>query len=270
MLFPVVHGSNYWLFVNEFFFFLLSCAKIDDDLSRPLHEDLGDGQEASTLDGVWDAVNPIHPLTGLCSLRDDMQHDGDNNMNKRVAPLILVLHLKQQLLQLLELSTNVTGGTCKPARTVISLTRTFLHMLEHGASSLGLGHICHEGLWEFPLFSMGDAMSTLLQKLDQIYNLQQQNKGKKPPYVMPGYQVRTMNYQMRKASFHRLARLDLARQVTASIAAVADYGYDASIKSKSVANESDTWYELPDGTRINIPSQTKYEFGELLFGRDEV
>jgi hypothetical protein len=106
VLFPVVHGSNYWLFVNEFFFFLLSCAKIDDDLSRPLHEDLGDGQEASTLDGVWDAVNPIHPLTGLCSLRDDMQHDGDNNMNKRVAPLILVLHLKQQLLQLLELSTN--------------------------------------------------------------------------------------------------------------------------------------------------------------------
>jgi hypothetical protein len=48
-----------------------------------------------------------------------------------------------------------------------------------------------------------------------------------------------------------------------------DYGYDVSNKSKSVTNESDALYELPDGTRIKIPSQTKYEFGELLFGRDE-
>jgi actin-related protein len=318
------------------------------DLSRPLHEDLGDGKEASTLDGVWEAANPIHPLTGLCSLRDDMQHDEGNNINKS-STLDSSTASKTANTSTSggfnELSSQQEEGVSQLGPSSVSL-ELFLHMLEHGASSLGLGHICHEGLWEFPLFLLeksytppklrqalteilfeqmqvpklfiakdavmacyavgkttgivvdigglgttvspvhegwvegrgilrspigGDAMSTLmLQKLDQIYNLQQQNKGKKPPYVMPGYQVRTVNYQMRKPSFHRLARLDLAHRVTASIAAVADYGYDASIKSKAVANESDTLYELPDGTRIKIPSQTKYEFGELLFGRDEV
>jgi hypothetical protein len=332
------------------------------DWSRPLHEDLGDGKEAATLDGIWEAFNPIHPLTGLCSLRDDIQQKGDNANSKNKSSgrdtttsssSTPNSHSKEATTSTSSSSINEQEeNTSNMAPSSVSL-ELFIHMLEHGTSSLGLGHVCHEGLWEFPLFLLeksytptklrqtlteilfeqmqvpklflakdavmacyavgkttgivvdigglgttvspvhegwvegrgilrspigGDAMSSImLQKLDQLYNTQQQHTGKdtsssilkKPPYVMPGYQVRTVNHQTRKASFHRLARLDMARRVMESIATVVDYGYDAA-KSKPITGEDDIVYELPDRTRIKIPPQTKYELGELLLGRDEV
>mmetsp|Transcript_28799 Transcript_28799/g.41249 ORF Transcript_28799/g.41249 Transcript_28799/m.41249 type:complete len:215 (+) Transcript_28799:239-883(+) len=113
--------------------------------------------------------------------------------------------------------------------------------------------------------------SIMLQHLDRLYLKQSRNNNdsasmQKPHYAMPGYQVRTANYQMRKSCFHRLARLETARYAMDSIAVVAEYGYDVS----KCEETNDVTYELPDGTRIKIPAQTKYEFGELLLGRDDV
>jgi len=315
------------------------------DFSLPLHEDLGDGKEASTLDGLWEAANPIHPITGLCSLRDDVQQQNDkhNTISKGDSSNTSISHPSSSGSQD-HLSHQKQQQPKIPSSVSLEL---FVHMLEHGTASLGLGHSCNEGSWALPLFLLeksytppkmrqtiteivfeqlqvpkfflgkdaamacyavgrttglvvdigglgttvspvhegwvegrgilrspigGDAMSSImLQHLDRLYLKQSGNNNdnasmQKPHYAMPGYQVRTANYQMRKSCFHRLARLEMARHAMDSIAVVAEYGYDVS----KCEETNDVTYELPDGTRIKIPAQTKYEFGELLLGRDDV
>ena len=133
------------------------------DWSRPLHADLCDGKEATTLDGAWEAANPIHPITGMYSLRD-LQED-DTSANIVGYELAKVSNITSPFGTPAKFKSS-TGGTLS-ASSSVSL-ELCAHMLEQGAASLGLCH--QEGSWAFPLFLIEKSYtpSKLRQTLTEI------------------------------------------------------------------------------------------------------
>ena len=91
--------------------------------------------------------------------------------------------------------------------------------------------------------------------------------------VLPMYQVKRKGMK-RSDHFHRLCRLDMARQVRESIALTADMGYDPMPQS-SMHSDSNTKhlpklaYKLPDGSTVDVECEERYNITELWFGRDD-
>lgn len=134
------------------------------------------------------------------------------------------------------------------------------------------GFVEQRGIIQSPIGTTTGLDEYVLKRLDQ-WRYAKEGRNKKE--VSPLYQVKNKGLK-RNDHFHRLCRLDMARNLRENIALTAEVGYDASpsdldssMHSNPMKHLPKLTYKLPDGTNVEIECEERYNIPELWFGRDE-
>jgi actin-related protein len=235
-------------------------------------------------DGHWETMNPVEATTGLwydypdqgdggADWYDMMQlllhHGFDSALGARPEnhPLMLVEKsfnpppIRQQVMECLMEEMNVPAAFLARDATLAcygcgSSKGTVVDIGYGGTVVTPVfdGYVETKGIRKSPMgvLAMDQA---ILKNLDELA---------KPTPFLPLYQVR--KFSRRSDAFHRLARLDVARQARESSAG-------AIIAANSVENAvhaPHTPFKLPDGETVNVTSKMRLGVSDLLFGKDEI
>ena len=128
------------------------------------------------------------------------------------------------------------------------------------------GFVESRGIIRSPMGTTAVMDEYVLKRLDVLANVANTGTRKE---VMPLYQVRTKEHQKRSDMFHRLCRLNMARDVRESIALTADIGYEAQMNESNGKHLPKLPYKLPDGTTVDVECEERYNIAEILFGRND-
>jgi len=234
-------------------------------------------------DGKWETKNPVDPHTGLwydypdqgdggADWYDMMQlflnhgYDSALGTQPRHHPLMLVEKsynpppIRQQVLECLMEEMNVPAAFLARDATLACYgcgnTKGTVVDIGYGGTVVTPvfdGYVEQKGIRTSPMGILA-LDQAILANLDHL---------SKPTPFLPLYQVR--KYSRRSDAFHRLARLDVARQAR-------EAGAGAIIAATSVetaVHAPHVPYKLPDGQTVNVPSKMRLSVSELLFGKDE-
>ena len=265
-------------------------------MSRPLEPKSGN-------DTGWESANPIDPLTGLLQNHDpqNIKYSNDDE-NSAIPPLwchmfshgmtssllskthelyspILMVEksynppaIRQKVTEILFEYFNAPAVFL--ARDAVlscyACGRTTGVVVDFGSSGTTVspvyeGFVESRGVIRSPMGTTVAIDEYALKDLDKLH-------GKE---THPMYQVRTKG-KKRSDIFHRLCRLDMAKNMREEIALVADIGYDPAANSNDEPNSNSNSkhlpklpYRLPDGSIIDVECETRYNIVEVLFGRDD-
>ena len=234
-------------------------------------------------DGSWETKNPVEANTGLwydypdqgdggADWYDMMQlflhhgYDSALGTKPRHHPLMLVEKsynpppIRQQVLECLMEEMNVPAAFLAKDATLACYgcgnTKGTVVDIGYGGTVVTPvfdGYVEEKGIRKSPMgiLAMDQAILTNLDHLS------------KPSPFLPLYQVR--KFSRRSDAFHRLARLDVARQAreAGAGATVATTSVESAVHAPHVP------YKLPDGETVNVPSKMRLSVSDLLFGKDE-
>lgn len=235
-------------------------------------------------DGNWETKNPVDATTGLwydypdqgeggADWYDMMQlllhHGYDSALGTQPVnhPLMLVEKsynpppIRQQVLECLFEEMNVPAAFLARDATLACYgcgnTKGTVVDIGYGGTVVTPvfdGYVEQKGIRMSPMgiMAMDQAIVGNLDKLS------------KPSPFLPLYQVR--KFSRRSDAFHRLARLDVARQAreAGAGATVAATSVESAVHAPHVP------FKLPDGETVNVPSKMRLSVSDLLFGKDEV
>jgi actin-related protein len=254
-----------------------------DYFTRPICKD--------GTDGNWQVGNPIDSTTGLLYdpnpysptpdsadwydlLPTFLRHGYESALNTTVDhhPLLLAERsynppaIRQQLIECLFEDLNVPAaflakdavlscyGTGRVTATVVDIGYSGTTV-----TPVYEGYVEQAGIRRNPA-GVRAMDELLLQHMDAIMS---KTKGGKST-VMPLYQVRHSSHALRRLDIHHAARLFLAQDVR-------EMGVGAAINTTQATagfHAPHKSYDLPDGSRIDVPSATRFAVADLLFGTD--
>lgn len=235
-------------------------------------------------DGNWETKNPVEKNTGLWYDYPDsgegagadwydmlqlfLHHGYDSALGTKPSnhPLMLVEKsynpppIRQQVVECLFEEMNVPAAFLARDATLACYgcgnSRGTVVDIGYGGTVVTPvfdGYVETKGIRTSP-------MGTLAMDQAILANL---DKLSKPTPFLPLYQVR--KYSRRGDSFHRLARLDVARQAREAGAGVTI----ATSGAESAAHAPHVPFKLPDGQTVNVPAKMRLGVSDLLFGKDE-
>lgn len=234
-------------------------------------------------DGNWETKNPVEANTGLWYDYPDqgdggadwydmlqlfLHHGYDSALGAqpRNHPLMLVEKsynpppVRQQVLECLMEEMNVPAAFLARDAALACYgcgnTKGTVVDIGYGGTVVTPvfdGYVEEKGIRTSPMgvLAMDQA---IVSNLDQLA---------KPSPFLPLYQVR--KYSRRSDSFHRLARLDVARQAREAGAGATV----ATTSAESAVHAPHAPYKLPDGQTVNVPAKMRLGVSDLLFGKDE-
>ena len=234
-------------------------------------------------DGNWETKNPVERNTGLwydypdqgdggADWYDMMQlllnhgYDSALGPEARQYPLMLVEKsynpppIRQQVLECLMEEMNVPSAFLARDATLACFAcgRMTGSVVDIGYGGTVVtpvydGYVEQKGIRKSPMgvLAMDQA---IVDNLDQLSSTR--------PFL-PLYQVR--KYSRRSDAFHRLARLDVARQAREAGAGVTI----AAASVESAVHAPHVQFKLPDGQTVNVPSKMRLSVSDLLFGKDD-
>ena len=235
-------------------------------------------------DGQWEAKNPVEANTGLWYDYPDQGEGGAdwNDMMKIMLnhgfdtalgtqpqnhPFMLVEKsynpppIRQQVLECLMEEMNVPAAFLARDATLAcyAVGRTTGTVVDIGYGGTVVtpvydGYVEQKGIRKSPMGAMSMDQA-IVENFDQL--------AKTSPFLTL-YQLR--KYAKRSDPFHRLARLDVARQAREEGAGATM----ATTNLESTLNVPHVPYELPDGEIVNVPAKQRLAVSSLLFGSDEI
>ena len=269
------------------------------DLSKPLNPSEGN-------DGDWETYNPIDAVSGLLRVTPESSTSQEKDVESQITqetPIFthMLQHgAKSSMYSSDALSTSPflfiekSYNTPRHRQTVTEILfeqfsspavfigkdavlscfacgRTTSTVVDVGALGTTIspvfdGFVEQKGIMRSPVGGRAFDV-TMLSILDSLYcNTTRKHE------IMPFYQVHSklLTKPIRSMEFHKLARLDMARQCKEIIATTAttSQGYDPSNLDPSLLNMITSPMELPDGTVLNIGHE-RYALSEILFGKHE-
>lgn len=223
-------------------------------------------------DGDWETANPIDLATGLfynddwCDLFQRFVHHAFDTTLLTLPsdqPFLLAERssqpppMRQQLLEILMEEVQVPAAFFGRDATLACYacgrtTGTVVDVGYHGTTVTPVyeGYVELKGIRRSPVGTK--EMDTMLMgHLDRTIGT---------PYV-PLYQLR--GHALRREDFHQLARLAVAQDCREDGSGAAVLQADATFQAPHMS------YELPDGTKIDLPSKVRFGVSDLLLGQDD-